>query len=168
MTTNRLLFVLLLLFSAGCDLPGRPDAVNRPVPADQVVSFGVLYEQNCAGCHGAEGKLGPAPPLNDRLFRSIVPASELETVVANGRGKAGGGTLTPAQIQVLVHEIKGMPYKIVAKQDGGRTTTEVTADATGITPTWGAISETIVDAPPYLQPRQRGDSDFGDSHQGAL
>ena len=55
--------------------PGRPKPADKPVPADQVVDFVGLYRQNCAGCHGADGKLGPAPPLNDPIFLSIVPDS---------------------------------------------------------------------------------------------
>src|SRR5207302_375269 len=83
---------------------------DRPVPADEVLEFGVLYRQNCAGCHGADGKLGPAPPLNDALFRAIVPQEELVSIVSKGRSKTlmpafgneNGGTLTAVQIQVLV------------------------------------------------------------------
>src|SRR5579859_814020 len=86
------LVTLSLLVLAGCDLPGRPDPADKPVPADQVVDFGVLYRENCAGCHGADGKLGPAPPLNDSLFRAIVPEIELERVVSAGRP----GTPMPA------------------------------------------------------------------------
>src|SRR6266404_9235106 len=111
------LLVAMSLLTVGCDLPGRPDPADRPVPADQVLEFGVLYRQNCSGCHGADGKLGPAPPLNDPLFRAIVPEMELNDIVTKGRNKTlmpafakeNGGTLTGAQIQVLVHEIKGLP-----------------------------------------------------------
>ena len=53
---------LLLAMGAGCELPGRPRPGSRPVAADDVVDFATLYRQNCAGCHGADGKLGPAPP----------------------------------------------------------------------------------------------------------
>src|ERR1700730_2225505 len=84
--------VLLAVLAAGCDLPGRPDPADRPVPADQFMDFGVLYRQNCAGCHGSDGKLGPAPPLNDPLFRAIVPREELEDILNKGRKN----TLMPA------------------------------------------------------------------------
>src|SRR6185312_15196009 len=77
--------VTLSLFLMGCDLPGRPDPADRPVPADQVMDFGVLYGQNCAGCHGSDGKLGPAPPLNDPLFRAMVLEDEMEHIVTKGR-----------------------------------------------------------------------------------
>ena len=54
------LVTLSLFLAAGCDLPGRPDPADRPVPADQVKDFDVLFGTRCAGCHGADGKLGPA------------------------------------------------------------------------------------------------------------
>ncbi len=64
-----------LLFVVGCDarLPGKPDPKDRPVPPEKTLAFAALYGRNCAGCHGANGTLGPAPPLNDPVFRSIVP-----------------------------------------------------------------------------------------------
>src|SRR5580704_4148871 len=119
--------VTLSCLLAGCDLPGQPKPADRPVPADQVMEFTALYSQNCAGCHGADGKLGPAPPLNDPLFRAIVPEEELDGILTKGRNKTlmpafakeNGGMLTAAQIQVLVKEVKGIPYKVVQKQEGG-------------------------------------------------
>src|SRR5262249_48048036 len=79
------LLVSLSALAAGCELPGRPNPADRPKTEEQVLQFGDLFKQNCAGCHGAQGKLGPAPPLNDSLFRAIVPEKELETVITMGR-----------------------------------------------------------------------------------
>jgi mono/diheme cytochrome c family protein len=151
------LFVSLSLLLAGCDFPGRPKPADRPVPANDVLDFGVLYGQNCAGCHGADGKLGPAPPLNDGLFRAIVPQEELESIVSNGRsktlmpafGKENGGTLTAAQIQVLVHEIKGIPYSTKKKESGDPSAIEVVADSSGRAPKWGPAGNLPANVPPY-------------------
>jgi cytochrome c oxidase cbb3-type subunit 3 len=101
----------------GCDIPGRPRPEDRFVTPHSELSFSVLYQQNCSGCHGADGTLGPAPPLNDPLFRSIVPEKELQQIIAEGRtgtlmpafGEKHGGPLTAAQIHVLTREIKGAP-----------------------------------------------------------
>jgi mono/diheme cytochrome c family protein len=111
--------LLLLAALAGCDLPGRPDPADRPVPAEQVVDFRPLYTMNCAGCHGADGRLGPAPPLNDPIFLSIVPDDDLLRVIAEGRSvspaqktpmpaflRDKGGPLTAAQVKVLAEGIK--------------------------------------------------------------
>jgi mono/diheme cytochrome c family protein len=146
--------------TAGCDLPGRPNPADRPVPADQVLDFGVLYGQNCAGCHGQGGKLGPAPPLNDPLFRAIVPEEELASILTMGRkntlmpafAKENGGTLTATQIQVLVKEIKGIPYKIGEKLESGVFKALVVSDAGGITPKWGTSSMPPKGVPSYRDP----------------
>jgi len=106
--------LVVLIVAAGCDLPGKPRPGDRPVPPDQVLDFAALYGQNCAGCHGAEGKLGPAPPLNNALFLKIVPDSVLQNVIAEGRpgtpmpafAESRGGTLTAAQVKVLAEGIK--------------------------------------------------------------
>jgi cytochrome c oxidase cbb3-type subunit 3/ubiquinol-cytochrome c reductase cytochrome c subunit len=89
------------------------------VPGDQVKGFDALYGARCAGCHGADGKLGPAPPLNDPVFLAIVPDAELRHVISEGRtvsaaqrspmpgfAHARGGPLTDAQVQVLADGIK--------------------------------------------------------------
>jgi cytochrome c oxidase cbb3-type subunit 3/ubiquinol-cytochrome c reductase cytochrome c subunit len=105
--------------AAGCDVPGKPREADRPVPADQVKSFDTLYGLRCAGCHGIDGKLGPAPSLNDPVFLAIVPDAELRQVISEGRAvsatqrspmpgfaRARGGPLTDAQVQVLADGIK--------------------------------------------------------------
>jgi cytochrome c oxidase cbb3-type subunit 3/ubiquinol-cytochrome c reductase cytochrome c subunit len=110
---------LLVVLTGGCDLPGKPSEADRPVPADQVNDFHTLYSARCAGCHGADGKLGPAPPLNDPLFLAIVSDAELLRVISEGRAvtaaqrspmpafaRAGGGPLTGAQVKALAEGIK--------------------------------------------------------------
>jgi mono/diheme cytochrome c family protein len=90
-----------------------------------------LYRLNCAGCHGADGKLGPAPPLNDRLFLAVVPDEELYRVVALGRP----GTLMPA----------------FSVSSGGQLTAEqVQVLAKGIKNRWGPVPPAPADTPPYL------------------
>ena len=84
------LLPLLAALAAGCDLPGRPRPEDRPVPANRVEDFDALYATRCAGCHGADGKLGPAPPLNDPIFLAIVPDAELLRVISEGRAVTPG------------------------------------------------------------------------------
>jgi len=159
---SALALLSISLMGAGCDFPGRPDPADRPVRADRVLDFAQLFGQNCAGCHGADGRLGPAPPLNDQLFRQIMPEEELESVIANGRNKTlmpafakeNGGSLTRAQIQVLVYEIKGRPYRVIENPESG--TVEVVSDPQGISPKWGTPGEPPADVPSYRKPSTGG------------
>jgi mono/diheme cytochrome c family protein len=106
----------LVLSAIGCnyDFPGKPNRDDRPVPDDQMLQFGWLYSRNCAGCHGADGKLGPAPPLNDATFLAIVPEEKLLRVIREGRhgtpmpgfAQSSGGSLTSAQVSALAEGIK--------------------------------------------------------------
>jgi mono/diheme cytochrome c family protein len=101
------LSVLVALAVPGC---GRPRLDERPLLPTKVVDFDTLFQQRCTGCHGADGKLGPAPPLNDPLFLAIIPHDELEHVAADGRPgslmtafrREQGGPLTAEQVEVVV------------------------------------------------------------------
>jgi mono/diheme cytochrome c family protein len=118
----RLLPLLTVLASA-CDLPGKPREADRSKPADQVMDFGALYAARCAGCHGADGKLGPAPPLNDPIFLAIVPEEVLLRVISEGR------TVSPGQKS---------PMPAFAREKGGPLTgDQVKALARGIKTRWG-------------------------------
>lgn len=86
------LLSLLALLAGGCNLPGQPSPDDRPVPEEDVLDFDVLFRTHCAGCHGASGMYGPAPPLNDPIFLAIVPDEEVRHVITHGRP----GTLMPA------------------------------------------------------------------------
>ena len=105
---------LLSLAIAGCDFPGKPNRANKPVSPNEIKDFSVLYRENCAGCHGADGKLGPAPPLNDPLFLAIIPDAVLRKVVTEGRAgtlmpafaQEKGGTLTAAQVEIVAANLK--------------------------------------------------------------
>src|SRR5258708_20680289 len=96
---------------AACDaLPGKPTAADRPLRPDQVVSFEQLYGDNCSGCHGADGTLGAAQPLNDPIYLTLAGADQLRAVTAQGVpdslmpgfSTAAGGTLTDQQIAIIV------------------------------------------------------------------
>ncbi len=143
------LLPFMAALAAGCDLPGKPTEADRPKPADQVTDFGTLYATNCAGCHGADGKLGPAPPLNDPIFLAIVPNDELLRVITEGR------TVTPAQKS---------PMPAFARDKGGPlTTAQVKALAEGIKEQWGPGRPEAQSLPPYLAPAgaKRPDKDGG-------
>lgn len=114
MRISSLFALTLLVLVAGCDLPGKPKPEAKRVRPKDVKDFETLYQQNCAACHGSEGKRGPAPPLNDRLFLAMVPDDALKQVIAKGRpgtpmpafAEENGGTLTAQQVQILAEKLK--------------------------------------------------------------
>lgn len=105
------LALVLLTGIVGC---GRPDPADRPIRPQDILDFDKLFATNCAGCHGAGGTLGAAPPLADPLFLAIVSDESLDETISKGRDGTlmpafaiqQGGTLTPEQIKVLVAGIK--------------------------------------------------------------
>lgn len=108
---RRLLLALscTLALAACGDLPGRPDPADRYERPDEISDFGTLYAARCSGCHGADGTRGPARPLADPVYLSLVPVDRVRHVVANGIpgtsmpgfSKSVGGWLTDAQIEIL-------------------------------------------------------------------
>lgn len=140
---------LLLVASLGCDLPGKPDPANKPVLESQIVDFDPLFERNCIGCHGAEGKLGPAPPLNDPLFLAIVPDEALLKVITQGRpgtpmpafAESAGGTLNEKQVKSL---------------------------AAGLKTNWKTSLELKPDTPPYLSPTKEPEVASTETTQRAM
>jgi mono/diheme cytochrome c family protein len=129
-TIARLSILLPLVF-AGCDRSGSPKAPDRPIPADEVTDFVTLYSQNCAGCHGADGMLGPGPPLNDPLFLDIVPDQTLLKLVTEGR--------------------PGTPMPGFSRKKGGSLTDEqVKALATGLKPHWKTTKTVAPNLPDYI------------------
>jgi mono/diheme cytochrome c family protein len=112
------LFVACMLLS-GCNdnLPGKPLEADGYVMPQDIKEFAGpkgLYTQRCAGCHGADGTLGPGPPLNDPLFLALITDEQLHSVIADGRKgtlmpgwlKSSGGPLTADQVAILVKGIK--------------------------------------------------------------
>ncbi|MEO8131062.1 MAG: cytochrome c, partial [Bryobacteraceae bacterium] len=84
--------------------------VPRP---EQVLDFATLYKQNCAGCHGEDGKNGVAISLANPVYLAIVDEATLRRVIAKGVAgklmppfdKSAGGTLTGQQVDSLVQGI---------------------------------------------------------------
>jgi hypothetical protein len=74
--TPLLVAFMILVLTAACDrLPGKPKLEERWKPGTEVTDFSQLYAQNCSGCHGADGRLGAARPLNDPLYLALASGS---------------------------------------------------------------------------------------------
>jgi len=102
---------LLALGLVACDaMPGRPDPEDRYVRPDEVTDFETLFAENCVGCHGAGGRGGPAPLLDDPLYLAWVGPHALQRIVSSGVPgtsmpaflDAQGGTLRAPQVSALV------------------------------------------------------------------
>jgi len=105
--------LLGLLLSACSSPPGRPGKDSGiPVPSE-ISDFRILYAENCAGCHGAQGRGGAAIGLADPVYLAIIDESSLRKVTANGVpgtsmpafAQRAGGMLTDKQIDVITSGI---------------------------------------------------------------
>ena len=129
---------------AGCAAPhGQPAPGPEVLAPNDVADFNRLYAENCAGCHGAEGKGGPAVALSDPVFLAIANEAEIRKVVASGMpgtampafAQNAGGMLTDKQIEII---------------------------STGIRSRWGQEVLTGANLPTYAATLQ------GDAHRGEL
>jgi cytochrome c oxidase cbb3-type subunit III len=100
---------------AGCDsLPGRPTQADLPLRPSDVTDFATLYGENCAGCHGADGKAGAAIAMNNPVYLAIVDDAAMRHVIADGVpgtamppfAQPAGGSLTDQQIDILIASIR--------------------------------------------------------------
>jgi cytochrome c oxidase cbb3-type subunit III len=104
----------MVLLSACSAPPGRPSKDSEIIAPSDVSDFKTLYAENCAGCHGSEGRGGAAIALADPVYLAVVDEASMRKDIANGvRGtsmpafaQSAGGMLTDKQIDVIVNEIR--------------------------------------------------------------
>ena len=105
----------LLWFATGCGpLPGKPTAADIPLNPGQVKDFAKLYAENCAGCHGENGKGNGALALGNPVYLAIVSDDTLHRATALGVpgtlmppfAQSAGGMVTDEQINILVSGIR--------------------------------------------------------------
>ncbi len=128
--------VALLVCTACTASPGTPRADSVVVAPNQVVDFKLLYGQNCAGCHGSDGKGGASIALANPVFLAIADDTVIRRTAANGEpgtpmpafAQSAGGMLTDQQIEALVRGIRSW-----AKPDvlGDQTPPPYAAEAPG-------------------------------------
>ena len=100
--------------SLGCNhISGRPGTGSAVLRPDEVVSFPTLYKENCAACHGENGRNGAAIPLANPVYLDVVGEDRLRQIIANGVpsklmppfAKSAGGMLTDQQVAALAKGI---------------------------------------------------------------
>ena len=118
MNVFRHLYVLVALAAilvSGCGTPhGQPTKDSEVLAPNEVLEFGTLYAENCAGCHGADGRGGAALALANPVYLAIADDAAIRKVIAKGvRGTAmpalavsAGGMLTDGQIDVITKGIR--------------------------------------------------------------
>jgi len=98
----------------GCGtIPGRPGPGPEVVRPEQVLDFAALYKQNCAACHGENGRNGAAISLANPVYIAVAGEDQLRNVIAKGVpgklmpafAKSAGGMLTDDQVSVLAQGI---------------------------------------------------------------
>src|SRR5208282_269089 len=106
---------LLSLLLSGCSSPppGQPEKYAETIAPQQIAEFTTLYAQNCAGCHGAQGRGGAAIALADPIYLAIVDEAPMRKVIANGVhgtsmpafAQSAGGMLTDKQVDAIASGI---------------------------------------------------------------
>jgi mono/diheme cytochrome c family protein len=105
--------VSLMMLAACSTRESAPRTDPEPIAPDQISDFATLYTQNCAACHGAEGRGGASIALANPVYLAIVDEPTMRKVVANGiRGtsmpafaQSAGGMLTDEQISAIASGI---------------------------------------------------------------
>ena len=106
---------LAALLLGGCDLShGRPGKDSETLAPDEILDFTILYAENCAGCHGTDGRGGAAIALANPVYLAIADDAAMRKVIAQGvRGtsmpafaRSSGGMLTDKQIDVITTQIR--------------------------------------------------------------
>jgi Cytochrome c. len=106
---------LAAIFLAGCSAPhGQPRSGSEVLAPNEVLEFGPLFSENCAACHGAEGRGGAAIALANPVYLAIADDASIRKVIAQGVpgtampafAQSAGGMLTDTQIDVITKEIR--------------------------------------------------------------
>jgi cytochrome c oxidase cbb3-type subunit 3 len=109
------LATLAAIFVSGCGTPhGQPRRGSEVLAPNEVLEFGPLFAENCAGCHGEEGRGGAAIALANPVYLAVADDTSIRKVIAKGVpgtampafAQSAGGMLTDAQIDVISKEIR--------------------------------------------------------------
>ncbi len=114
MASCALALIAVCVAVIGCgSIHGRPGPGPEVVRPEEVLDFPTLYKQNCAACHGENGRNGAAISLSNPVYIALAGETHLQNVIANGVpnklmppfAKSAGGMLTDAQVTALAQGI---------------------------------------------------------------
>ncbi len=109
-----LALALVMSAAVGCELPGKPPPGPEVPDPDTILNSKLLYSQNCAGCHGSDGRHGAAIGIGDPVYLAIATDDTMRSVISKGRpgtamsafAQKEGGMLTDAQVDAIVRGIR--------------------------------------------------------------
>jgi cytochrome c oxidase cbb3-type subunit 3/ubiquinol-cytochrome c reductase cytochrome c subunit len=118
MNLRSLILCLLVcaatLSTAGCNsAPGKPGPDSKASRPEQLLYFTTLYAQNCAACHGVNGRNGAAISLANPVYLAVAGVGNIQHVTAQGVpgtamppfARSAGGMLTDQQIAILSQQM---------------------------------------------------------------
>ena len=106
---------LAALLLSGCGSPhGQPRPGSEALAPKDVLDFAPLFSENCAGCHGAEGRGGAALALANPIYLAVADDAVVHKVITKGIpgtamtafAESAGGMLTNKQVEVLANGIR--------------------------------------------------------------
>lgn len=112
---STLVVAAIVLVWTGCSRsPGRPKLDSELLAPNQVNEFAALFNQNCAGCHGINGRGGAAIALADPIYLAIADDTAVRRTIESGVpstampafARKNGGMLTEKQIGAIVQGIR--------------------------------------------------------------
>ena len=115
LSASTLLIAALGMLIVGCGAaPGQPRMDSIAMAPNDVVEFDALYADNCAACHGPNGRGGAAIALANPVYLAIVDDGSMRASIAAGvRGTSmpafaqrAGGMLTEKQVDAVVGGIR--------------------------------------------------------------
>jgi cytochrome c oxidase cbb3-type subunit III len=109
------LTAIFAALAAGCgQAASKTNVESGARNTNQNEEFRALFAENCAACHGEEGKGGAAIALNDAIYLASADDAVIRNAIVNGGpgtaspafGQAEGGLLKDEQIATLVKGIR--------------------------------------------------------------
>jgi cytochrome c551 len=95
-----------LAFAVGCGGNSASNTAAAPAPV-QTANGEALFQQNCARCHGAQGRggAGPAP----KLAGTAMDAASIKTVILNGKGRMPKIQVSDTDAQSIADYVTKLP-----------------------------------------------------------